>query len=235
MKQFLKLLTTLTPYRIVRDRGGNRFDAMEACLAQLCDRGFRPKVVIDGGAHLGSFSLAAAELFPTAQFHLIEPQPACHTELRSLAAKYSNFTIHEVALARQAGTLDFVADGVPGTGAHVSNNGTIQVRAESLDALLNVSPDERALLKLDLQGFELEALNGACRALQSVEILLTEVSFFAQSYEPPIAKLVAFLDDHGFVLYDIAALSARFRDNRLRQGDFVFVRKGTSLLADNKW
>jgi hypothetical protein len=32
-------------------------------------------IVIDGGAHLGPFSLAAERIFPDAAFHLIEPHP----------------------------------------------------------------------------------------------------------------------------------------------------------------
>lgn len=90
-------------------------------------------------------------------------------------------------------------------------------------------------MKLDLQGYELHALRGAKRLLPLVEAILAEVSFYAQSFEPPIATLVAFMEANGFQLYDIAALAGRARDNRLFQGDLVFVNKASRLLEDTRW
>ena len=47
--------------------------------------------------------------------------------------------------------------------------------------------------------------------------------------------LVAFMAAANFILYDIGSLAARARDNRLRQGDFVFVREDSDLLTDSAW
>jgi hypothetical protein len=66
-------------------------------------------------------------------------------------------------------------------------------------------------------------------------VVLTEVSFYAQSYEPPISVLVAILAQYGFELYDIAAVYARPRDDRPRQGDFIFARRGSLIVADTRW
>jgi hypothetical protein len=71
--------------------------------------------------------------------------------------------------------------------------------------------------------------------LRSVEVILSEASFYAQAYESPIVELFNFLDSSGFVLYDIAAISGRRRDNRAHQGDFIFARKGSQLLEDARW
>jgi hypothetical protein len=43
------------------------------------------------------------------------------------------------------------------------------------------------------------------------------------------------MDENGFLLYDIAALAGRTRDNRLAQGDFVFARKDSALMEDGRW
>jgi FkbM family methyltransferase len=238
MKALAKRLLSYTPYRIVRDRGVNRFDATERCLISLKERGFAPKLVVDGGAHLGWFSLTARQIFPDAAFHLIEPQPACAGSLRALCSR-QGFTFHPCALATERGTVQLSRTEEPSTGAHVRLDGsanTVPVPAETLDGLFDwVTPEKRPLLKLDLQGFELFALRGAVNFLKSVEVILTEVSFFSQDYEPSPAELISFLAGSGFALYDVAALHARFRDNRLRQGDLIFVRHGTPLLADPSW
>jgi FkbM family methyltransferase len=238
MKALLKRLVAMTPYRIVRDEDMNRFQAVEACLRQLRGRGYCPDIVIDGGAHLGTFSEMARRIYPTASFHLVEPQPACQAALRALCAR-EGFTLHPYALGETSQPLRFAATDVASTGAHVADaedGPTIEVPTRTLDQLF-ATPGllPRPLLKLDLQGFEMHALRGGKAVLPRIEVILTEVSFFRQAYEPSISDLVNFLDERGFEFYDVASLSARARDNRLHQGDFVFVRRGSDLLADAAW
>jgi FkbM family methyltransferase len=237
MKHLIKAVMEHTPYRIVRHYGANRFHAMEPCLRLMKARGFSPRIVVDGGAHVGSFSIAVQSIFPDAFFHLVEPQPACREALRALCAE-KGFSFHECALAEKSGRVDLTATAEASTGAHVASAGeeAVSVVAETLDTLFgSVRREERALLKLDLQGYELHALMGGTAFLRSAEVILTEVSFYAQAYEPPIAALVSFLNENGFQLYDIASLGGRARDDRPRQGDFVFVRKGSELVQDTRW
>ena len=48
-------------------------------------------------------------------------------------------------------------------------------------------------------------------------------------------ELLLWLRDAGFVPYDFAALAARRRDHRLRNGDAIFVRRDSPLLSDASW
>jgi FkbM family methyltransferase len=237
MKTIIKALLDHTRYRIVRRDAQNRFQAIDDTLWKMKKRGFDPEVVIDGGAHLGSFTLMARNIFPAAEYHLIEPQAACLPQLRALCER-EHFILHEYALASEPMQLHMSVDINPNTGAHVVDNRSSStiVEATSLDNLFGSTLDgRRVLLKLDLQGYELFALNGANRILQSVESILTEVSFYSQAYEPPINKLIDFLDEHDFELYDIASITGRARDDRARQGDFVFAKKNSVLALDGGW
>jgi FkbM family methyltransferase len=238
VKRLIKLLMAQTPYRIIRDKGENRFQAIETCLHGMKARGFSPRIVIDGGAHLGSFSIAAQEIFPDARFHLVEPQAACSGSLRNLCTE-RGFIFHQSALAERVGQINLSETSEPSTGAHIKpepDENTTLVAASTLDALFGwVTQSDRTLLKLDLQGYELHVLRGGPALLRCVEAILTEVSFFAQAYEPSIAGLISFLAGNDFQLYDIASLAGRSRDNRLIQGDFVFVRAGSQLLEDGRW
>jgi len=233
IKGAVKAIMARTPWRIVH-APLNRFDAFDDTLTHLRALGFAPDLVIDGGAHVGDFARLAARHFPDARFHLIEPQPACQP---ALAALGPSFTIHAVALgtaADAAAGLRLASAETLNTGAHIAEAGQA-VACATLDQLFASKGARNALLKLDLQGFELRALQGGEVLLAGVEVILTEVSFFAQAYEPPILALMSFLETHGFELFDIAALSGRTRDQRLRQADFVFVRRGSSLAADTRW
>jgi hypothetical protein len=59
---------------------------------------------------------------------------------------------------------------------------------------------------------------------------LIEVMFLP--FGSPIHSIVSFFDEKAFELYDVASLSARFRDNRLAGGDLIFARRGSELMAD---
>jgi len=238
IKSALKRFLALTPYRVVRDRGMNRFQAMDTSLKACRARGYAPGVVIDGGAHLGWFSLETRGIFPDARFFLVEPQAACHAALDELS-RLHGFTVHKCALAERSKPLLISGSPTANTGVHVvdADSDAVAVEARSLDELFadTVKQGDRALLKLDLQGYEMHALRGASRLLQEVELVLTEVSFFGEAGEPGIAELVSFFDEAGFVLYDVASLSGRPRDNRLQQGDLLFCKRGSDLLQDTRW
>lgn len=128
------------------------------------------------------------------------------------------------------------------TGAHIvwpanRHEANLVVQGTTLDELFSArcSQGDRILLKLDLQGHELLALRGASQLLPKIEVVLLEVSFFQQLSEPTVPEIVAFFDAAGFDLYDIAALSGRTRDGRLKQGDFVFAKRNTYLWSDKGW
>jgi FkbM family methyltransferase len=245
VKGWLKSLLRHTPYRIIRARDPNRFQAIEETLTSLRSRGFSPNIVLDGGANVGDFARLVRRIFgQTAEVHLIEPQPACLPFLESLA-KEAGYILHSVALGAQDGQmLELAIDPVAvTTGAHIAiagadNGKTVTVPTATLDSLFaqRLQAEDCVLLKLDLQGWEQQALEGASTiTLPLIEAVLIEVSFFPQAYEPPIASLMRFFDQSGFDIHDVASLSARCRDNRARQADFVFVNRRSSLAADTAW
>ena len=242
MKALLRRWIEKTPYRIIRARVRNRFFAQQETLLLLARRGYRPRRIVDGGAHVGDFARMARSVFADAAIDLIEPQPACQAALQDLVRATPGCVLHPAAIGRTAGTLTLACDpATPSTGAHVLDSagytGLAQaVPVTTLDAILAaISRKDRVLLKLDLQGWELEALQGGTVALSAIEVILIEVSFYAQAYEPPVASLIAFLAEHEFVLHDIASLVGRERDDRAHQADFLFVRSGSPLDADRSW
>lgn len=246
MKSIIKSLLQKTPYKVVRRSRENRFSAIDQSLISLRQRGFDPPLILDGGANVGEFSRLAFRLFPRSTIHAVEPQPGCAEALQSLQTKYGDrLVIHMAALCApedHGSTLTLFSDSTyTSTGAHVAlgdttGSTTITVPCLSIDNIISdTSHSFGSLLKLDLQGYEMHALHGAVSSIKTFDVMLIEVSFFAQVYEPPISALVKFLAENGFELYDIASLSARRRDDRPHQADFVFVRSESALAADRAW
>jgi FkbM family methyltransferase len=173
----------------------------------------------------------------------MEPQPACGTALATLA-KQPDYSFHAIAPVgpEQKGSYARLAitSGRMTTGAYITfepTEASSEVPTSTLAELFaaTLRDHERILLKLDLQGYELHALPGGQKILATTDLLLIEVSFFAQAYESEILSLMRFLDRHNFAVHDIAAIGARPRDDRARTGDFVFVRKGSQLALDSAW
>ena len=119
LTKIIKKLLALTPYRIVRSTP-NRFQEIEHCLRHLRRLGYEPRLIIDGGAHVGSFAMAAHATFPGANIHMVEPQPACHAKLAALVADHG-FVLHKAALETAPGAVELICDGAePGSGAYVA-------------------------------------------------------------------------------------------------------------------
>jgi FkbM family methyltransferase len=236
MKKIIRGLLATTPYRLVRDNGANRFEGLESALLLMKARGFEPDVIIDGGAHTGGFSLAARRIFPVSDYHLVEPQPSCATRLQALCADHG-WTFHQCALSNNRGASWLRLTQEFDTGAYISDDpADTRVRMETIDALFgNLLIGRSVLLKLDLQGHEIQALKGATNTLRLVDVVLSEVSFFSHVALPLVTDLIAFMAGHDFALYDVSALHGRTRDNRLKQGDLIFARAGSILRQDDRW
>ena len=221
----------------------NRFEAMETSLRQLHAGGYRPRIVIDAGANLGQWFGLASSVFPEGEFHLIEPQEECWATLDAAAARRGRTHIHRAAVtAPGAQNVRMHRGGDElSTGAFVISDADsfptdLTATAATLDGLFSadVTPDDRALLKLDIEGHEIEALRGAASLLERIEVVLCEVRFFDvyAGGAPVFGAVLAFLESRGFLLYDFASLSGRKLDRRLFLGDAIFIRNGSPLGVD---
>lgn len=191
-----------------------------------------PRTILDVGAALGDWSRAAAKAFPGARIVLVEPLAEFAPVLRSLAGTLASADVVEAAAGAKAGerTFNVHEDLVGSSLLHESEGPHVDgvprtVRAVAVDELaaeLELEPPY--LLKLDVQGAELDALAGASRIVENSLAIHVEVSFFpffagGATFE----CVVAALREHGFVVYDVLNLSRRPLDGALAQADLLFV------------
>ncbi len=92
------------------------------------------------------------------------------------------------------------------------------------------------LAKLDIQGFELEALKGAKSLFGVTELFILEVSLYEfLPSSPVVSEVVAFMAARGYEVYDIPGFARRPFDSALGQIDLAFARKGGFLMARTDW
>jgi FkbM family methyltransferase len=226
-----------------KDRLRHRAGAItpRARLENLHRAGFRPRKIIDAGAYHGEWSKLASEVFPTAAFLLIEAQPQLAPVLQRVCAGHRDWKLHSAALGARPGTARFLCSE---TNSRIVDPGHAPATTETcidvpVKPLYQVADTEGFLdsdfLKLDLQGNELPALEGAAGMFGTVEVILSEVSWLQIGDAPLIHEVLARFHAAGYRPYDIWGFNYRPLDRALWQTDVLFVRADSPLLCSRAW
>jgi FkbM family methyltransferase len=194
--------------------------------------GFNPQSVIDVGAATGTFALY--ETFPEARHLLIEPLEENRAHLEKVVAGLKNAEYIIAAATKETGTVtfnvhaDFDGSSLYSECEDTDVNGVPRtVPAVMLD---NLYEDRRlqgpVLIKIDVQGAELDVLRGASKLLDITEYVVLETSLFCFFVGgPQFYDVVSFMKERGFVVYDILEYSYRLLDGAMSQVDLVFVKE----------
>ncbi len=164
--------------------------ARRAAMERLYAGFVRPgDLVFDIGAHVGDRIAAFRKL--GARVVAVEPQPALARTLRLLYGRDREVTIEPVAVGRGAGTLELrlnldnptvstasdafvqAAHGAPGWEGQAWTR-TIRVPVTTLDALIE-RHGTPAFIKIDVEGFEAEALAGLARPVAALSFEFTTI------------------------------------------------------------
>ena len=235
----------LNPLRtFVRRRLARRLGAPEIpfALERLAKTGFRPRLIFDAGAYRGDFTRTCLEVWPDARVACFEALENRVDDLQKLRQSAPGVQVFRCLLGAEV--KSDVPLHVSETGSSVLDDHNTRPLPVQLCAMRTVDevvaknfPDGGPdLLKLDVQGYELEILRGAESALSRLGAILLEVNLI-DIYRgvPLLAEIVAWLDARGWAAYDICGLTRRPLDQALWQADFLFVPKASALRADKRW
>lgn len=206
-------------------------------LRHLKTLGINPKCVLDIGAASGEWAVFVHGIWPEARIYGFEPNAREIPQLEETKRAIPQFDYFRGFLGPEAKVVTYT-DSNTQTSLFAQGKAGPAVEAPMyvLDTLLAEGKIlQPQLIKLDVQGFELEVLKGASTLLKEVEVAVLEVSFAPFHPGMPVVNdVVEFMKARGFVWYDIISALRRAGDDRLMQIDAVFVRQGHALL-DDKW
>jgi FkbM family methyltransferase len=159
---------------------------------------------LDVGANYGLLSFGlAARLADRVRFHLFEPIPRLLAAIEKTRGLYPRMQARVIAAAvtDYDGEASFaVAEEQTGR-SHIDPSGTLKTRCLRLDSYLaETGIADVALLKLDVEGYELPALRGAAAALARRAVGAIYFEYFEKylvRVGPP-RELIGYLDAAGY-------------------------------------
>ena len=196
------------------------------------------RCVVDVGANVGEWSSAVLDLVSPTNLVAVEPGPAMFAQLQEKLGGRANVELHNVAIGETNGTTTLRLTRAS-TGASIlppreemkeligsgwTVEGKVQCPLRTLDSLL-ASVSEISLMKIDVQGYEKEALAGGTRTLAKTKFLLIELNYMPQyeggSWFGEIHQLLT--REHGFVLVD--ATKPLRLNGRASMSDALYVNE----------
>jgi FkbM family methyltransferase len=209
-------------------------------VAQLLRR-YRINCVLDVGANRGQYGRRLRRIGFEGHIMSFEPVAATFAELQETVAADPRWTAHPYALGREDTSASMNV--VPGTlssllpptqfgsarYARLRDPAPEEVEVRRLDGILDEVladvPDARPYLKLDTQGFDLEAFAGLGDRVRDIVAMQSEVSV-VEIYAgmPPMAEALETYEAAGFEITGLFPVSREAETGRVLEFDCVMVR-----------
>ena len=163
-------------------------------------------IVIDAGANIGSHSVFFSKVCKASKVYSFEPQKSiCDIFRENIKLNHiDNIELFPVCLGDSEGCCtisEFVADSLGSTSFKTQSDGDFKMI--TLDSLNLIRVD---FLKIDVEGFQLELLNGAqetlrrCSPVIWVEMLTPNDTLVSYNYEHEVLKPQRLLAELGYFL-----------------------------------
>jgi FkbM family methyltransferase len=205
---------------------------------------FSFQTVVDVGGNRGQFAAIARRLFPIAQIYSFEPLAGPATSFINALGRDGKIRLFNNAIGPVAGSAPIYVTTrddsssllKPGAaqseifGVQTERVDQITVRRLS-DCLSNAELQAPALLKVDVQGGELDVLEGSADLIARFDAIYVECSYL-QLYEgqPLYADIARWADGHGFRLAGVYNQHVDAQRGPV-QADFLFLRAERSTGA----
>ncbi len=197
---------------------------LHIALTRLRRRGLKIEIVYDIGARLGWWTETVRPSLPGARFFLFEAN-----DMHAKALQETGERHFAELLSSEEKLVEFYATGAPGdsyfreaTGHYAGVTPTTR-RATTLDRVIETHdlpyPD---LIKVDVQGAELDVLRGGRKALDNARLVLLECPIVEYNEgAPTIDEYFRFMDERSFTPVDF--LGRTWLNGRVIQIDVLFA------------
>ena len=205
---------------------------MKPSLLRLKAAGFAPSRVLDVGCEQGAFSLEISSLFPGVEVVMID------AEKYNFKDDIPNSTFIKQVISNEEKSVDWYSNHTSGDSIYkevtpyYANIKPTKREAISLDSALNSYLEKNLkfdLIKLDVQGSEIDVIEGGTKVFSNCEALILEIPFCGiyNKGSPDFYQYMETLRNLKFYPLDLDEL--HYFKELLVQIDILFVKKDSPI------
>ena len=203
---------------------------------QFPDQNF---IILDIGGGIGASALLYNKFFPENKIIVFEPILDNYNIIKSKISHFSNIEVFNYAVGSENSKkqinianritssslfpLSVDPDSTVFNEKNLGQNRVENIEVVRLDDFLTRIPDDIGIIKIDVQGYEMNVLKGAEASLKRAKIVLLEANNH-DGYvgSPKYFTIDNYLREHHFTLYDI--LPSIFDKGKLKEWDVIYLR-----------
>lgn len=213
-------------------------DLLHSFFTLLKKQNFYPETIYDIGANKGNWTKECLQYFSDATYYLFEPQQNLKKDIIEVMGDNKKYKLFSLGVGNVNGILNFTIHDRDDsctfsyTKEEAKEQGLRQeeipiVRLE--DFIKEKQLKRPNILKIDAEGLDLQVLRGAESLLKDCEVIMVEVAIVNKRIDNTALKMLSFMDEYGYKIFDITDLNRPFSNKILWLSEFVFIKKGCVL------
>lgn len=196
------------------------------------------KTVVDIGSNNGQFSLVTKYFLPNVKIFAFDPLKSSKQKYNNLFKKDKKINFFNVAIGSKIQKKNFFISNKDDSSSllpiglnQLKNYPNTFTKSQGITDVVPLSKvlnryqiDNPALLKIDVQGYELEVLKGSKNLIKEFDYIYCECSFIELYYRQPlVGEIINWLARNNFEMIEIKNISYDSKGNSI-QADFFFKK-----------
>jgi FkbM family methyltransferase len=192
---------------------------------------FEPKSILDIGANVGQFYNEIKNIFPNSYYYLIEGSESCEVVLETLNVDYSICLLSdsekEVDFYIRKNEPRCTGNSIYRENTSFYDDDQILIEKKQTKTLSNLLNNQKFdLIKIDVQGSEIDIINGGLDIIKEAKGILMEVSLMEYNQNAPTKEFVyEYMDNLGFKPVKLIGNINHPLTYELIQQDILFLNK----------
>jgi FkbM family methyltransferase len=192
---------------------------------------FTPNSILDIGANVGQFYNEIKQIFPNSYYYLIEGNDKCETSLQLLKVDYSisllSDEVKEVKFYTRTTEERCTGNSIYREKTSFFSDDEITIETKITTTLkLLLSNKQFDLIKIDVQGSEIDVINGGVEIIKNSKGVLMEISLVEYNENSPTKEFVySFMESLNFYPAEHIGDINHPITHQLIQQDILFIKK----------
>lgn len=192
---------------------------------------FIPTSILDIGANVGQFYNEIKQIFPDSYYFLIEGNEKCEDPIKNLNVDYSisllSDSIKDVKFYTRTGEERCTGNSIYREKTSFYDDDQITIEIKKTTTLSDLLGDKQFdLIKIDVQGSEIDIINGGINIIKNSKGVILEVSLVEYNENAPTKEYVyEYMEKLNFYPVEIIGNINHPINYELIQQDVLFIKK----------